>query len=110
MKWNFNKKRINRTVTTGDIFENFLEEFGLQKEFDLEKLVNMWSELTGNIISSHSKPDRVFKHTLFIKADHPIFSNDIDMMSRELLKKINNIFVNCQIKKIKVEIKKDFWR
>ncbi len=110
MKWNFNQKRTNKPVKSGDILSNFLKEFKLDNNFSVEYLRDIWPDITGVIISSHSRPDRIFNNTLFIKTDHSVFANDITMMSKIIIKKLYDKFSNCPVKGIKVEIKKDFWK
>ncbi|MBN1501388.1 MAG: DUF721 domain-containing protein [Spirochaetes bacterium] len=109
MKWRFNEKRKNKPLKTGDIISDFLKEFNLENNFSVEYLKDIWADITGEIISSHSRPDRIYHNTLFIKTDHSVFANDITMMSRIIIKKLHDKFSNCPVKAIKVEIKKDFW-
>lgn len=110
MKWKYNEKRMGRPVRSGNLISEFLKEFKLETMFDVETLKEMWPDITGNIIASHSAPDRIYEGVLFVKVDHPIFANDISMMSKMLLKKIHSLFKDCGIKYIKVEVKKDFYR
>jgi hypothetical protein len=75
----------------------------------MEKLRTIWNNLTGDIISTHSMPDRVFKHILFISVDHSIFANELSLMKNDILKGINIEFGFEAIKDIRISTKRLDW-
>lgn len=109
MKWRYNENRAGKPVKVSGLLGDFLKEFKLESRFTVESLKEVWEDICGNIIASHSIPDRIYQNVLFVKADHPVFANDLSMMSGMLLKKIHTMFSGCDIKYIKVEIKKDLY-
>ncbi|MGL4331798.1 MAG: DUF721 domain-containing protein [Bacteroidales bacterium] len=88
------------------LLSEFAKEINAGDLFTIEYIKQKWEEIAGNIIATHSYPDRIYGNVLFIQADHPVFSNDIGMMKKILLNKIREMNLDFEIRDIKVEIKK----
>jgi predicted nucleic acid-binding Zn ribbon protein len=109
MKFRVSEKRKNSTVTFEGILPDIIHEFQLEKSFTIEDLVTKWHTIVGDIISTHSKPDRIFKKILFIAADHSMYANEIMIAKDRILKVIHEEFPFQAIRDIKVEIKNIRW-
>jgi predicted nucleic acid-binding Zn ribbon protein len=109
MKFKIGEKRKNNTSSFDAILPDIIREYDLEKSFTIEELVSQWSGIVGDIISTHSKPDRIYKKILFIAADHPVYSNEIIMMKDRILHKIHDEFPFPVVRDIKVEIKTIRW-
>lgn len=109
MKFRVSEKRKNTIVSFDGILPDIIHEFELEKSFTIEDLVSKWHTIVGDIISTHSKPDRIFKKTLFIAADHPVYANEIMMAKDSIVKLLNEKFPFQTIRGIKVEIKAIRW-
>ncbi len=109
MKFRVNEKRKNTVVSFESILPDIIHEFELEKSFTIEDLVSQWHTIVGDIISTHSKPDRIFKKILFIAADHSVYANEIMMGKDGILKFIHEKFPLPSIRDIKVEIKAIRW-
>lgn len=109
MKFRSKDKRYNRTESFDKVLPDILKAAGLEKSFTIEAFRDIWSDVVGDIISTHSRPDRFFNDILFIAADHSIYANEIIMMKDSILKKLNDDFMILGIKKLKIEIKKIVW-
>jgi len=110
VKFRLQKKRISRTVHFETVLPDILKEFNLEKSFTIETIKSKWSDITGDIISTHTMPDRIFKGTLFVAVDHPVFANEVVMMKDLLIKKIRDEFSYTGIINVKAEVKKIRWR
>lgn len=113
MKFKFGKKKKERrgdTVNFAELLPGLINQFDIKKEFTIETLKTEWHNIAGDIMSTHTKPDRIMGGTLFVKADHPVFANELSMIQDTLLKKIEEELGTRVIKKIKVEIKKISWK
>ena len=64
----------------------------------------------GNILSSHSFPDRIFNKYLFINVDHSAYAGELSIHTADILKKIKNDYGDNFIKSVKFEVKKSRWR
>jgi predicted nucleic acid-binding Zn ribbon protein len=109
MKFRMGKKRTNGIISFETILPDIIHEYELEKSFTIEELTAQWSSIVGDIISTHSKPDRIFKKILFVNVDHSVFANEIIMMKDIILTKIHSELPFLTIKEIRVEIRKIRW-
>ena len=106
MKFRINIKR-NKVVTGfSNILPDIIDKYNITEDFNLESLKEVWNRIIGVTIGKHSYPNRIYKHTLFIEVDHPIFSNEIISYKKQILKKIKIAFPLSEISNIRTEIKK----
>jgi predicted nucleic acid-binding Zn ribbon protein len=109
MKFKIGQKRKNGMYSFDGILPDIIHEFELEKSFTIEELISKWFNIVGDIISTHSKPDRIYKKILFVAADHSVYSNEIIMMKDIILRQIHAEFPFQNIRDIKVEIKTIRW-
>ncbi|MDM7988268.1 MAG: DUF721 domain-containing protein [Smithella sp.] len=109
MKFKTGDKRKNGIFSFDSILPDIIHEFELEKSFTIEDLIAKWYTIVGDIISTHSKPDRIYKKILFVSADHSVYANEIIMMKDALVRKINEEFPFQAVHDIKVEIKNIRW-
>ena len=109
MKFRIGEHRKNGTCSFDSILPDIIHEFDLEKSFTIEELVSKWHSIVGDILSTHSKPDRIFKKILFIAVDHSMYGNEMMMMKDAIVHKIKSEFPYHVIRDIKVELKKIQW-
>jgi hypothetical protein len=109
MKFRIGKKRYNGLNSFENILPDIIHEFELEKSFTIEDLTAQWSSIVGDIISTHSKPDRIYKTVLIIGVDHSVYGNEIIIMKDSILQKIKNTLPFLLINDIRAEIKKIRW-
>ena len=106
MNFRFTDKRAAREISLEDLLLNVIDDYKICNEFALEDLRQSWSDIVGTILANHTKVDRIFKKTLFIIVDHPIYAQDVLMYKTSIMDKINELFGNNSIKSVKVDVKK----
>lgn len=106
MKFRIGNKRKNRTIGFNNVIPDIIKEFKIEESFIIENIRSVWSEITGNIIATHSNPDRIFKTILFVTVDHSVFANELIMMKDSIIEKIKEKIAVDLITNIKVEIRK----
>ncbi len=106
MKFKVGNKRENRIVEFNNILPDIFEELNLKDSFIIEKIRDMWEDIIGTILSTHTIPDRIFKKTLFVSVDHSVYANELILMKDIIVEKINSSVVPNLIKNVKVEMKK----
>ena len=109
MKFRIGRKEKKWAYSFDSILPDIIHEYELEKSFTIEELVSQWYSIVGDIISTHSKPDRIYKNILFVAADHSVYANEIIMMKDMILKKIKEEFPFQTIRDIRVEIKTIRW-
>ena len=108
MKFSLGRKRWRSVVSFGSILPEIINEFDLEKSFTIENLKAIWYNLVGDIISTHSMPERISRGVLYIAADHSVFANEIIMMKDSILCNINENFYHDAVKNIRVVVKKNW--
>src|SRR4030042_2472629 len=105
MKFKIGEKRKNGLYKFDGILPDIIHEFELEKSFTIEELISKWYTIVGDIISTHSKPDRIFKKILFVAGDHSVYAKEIIIMKDIILDQIHAAYPFKNISDIKVEIK-----
>ena len=109
MRFRIGEKRKSGVFSFEAILPDIFREFDLEKSFTIEMLQSKWSSIVGDIISTHSKPDRIYKKILFVAVDHAVYGNELVLMKDALIKKINVEFPYKAIRDLKTEIKRIQW-
>lgn len=98
--------RKTQTLCFSDFIPEIIKDLNIDDDFTVSALKDSWKNITGAILSVHTKPDRIFKKILFIASDHSMFSNEVMLMKNHIMKGIENTVGAGIITGIKVEIKK----
>ena len=93
-------------MSFNDIMKDVVRELNVENDFLVMLLKDNWEKIAGGIMAAHSFPDRIFKNILFVWADHSIYANEIVLMKKNILQKIDDIIGRNIIKTVKVEIKR----
>jgi len=109
MKFRFKEGRSNKTSAFSGLISSIISKFNLDESFLMESIRSDWPSLAGDLISTHSIPDRLFKGILFISADHSVYANEIIMMKNSILKGLHERYSAEVVRNIKVEIRKICW-
>jgi hypothetical protein len=109
MKFRVGEKRTNGLNSFVDLIPDIIHEYDLEKSFTIQELAAQWSSIVGDIISTHSKPDRILKKVLFVGVDHSVYANEIMIMKDTILKKIQTELPFLTLIDIRAEIKKIRW-
>ena len=113
MKFRVGENKVERfgsVVSFSNMLPSVTEKYDIKNSFTIETLRESWPTIVGTIMATHSYPDRLYKHTLFVIADHSIFSNELMMMKTNILKKMKNMFPNNPFGNMRVEVQKAKWR
>jgi len=110
LKFRFGEKRRNELVSFCDLVTDIMSDLEIKDSFIIEELKSKWSSYVGNILSTHSTPERIFNKNLFINVDHSAYAGELSIHSGEILKKIKNDYGENFIKAVKFEVKKSRWR
>ncbi len=110
MKFRFGENRKNTIITFGNIVAELMEDLDIKDSFIIQQLKEKWPTYVGNILSTHSFPDRIFNRYLFINVDHSAYAGELSIHTADILKKIKNDYGDNFIKAIKFEVKKSKWR
>ncbi len=109
MKFRFNTKRSKKITNIESLIPDIVSEFNIKDSFIIENIRSEWNNFVGEILSSHSIPDRIFKNILFITTDHSVYANELTMMKESILQQIREKVPAASVNTIKMEIKRLQW-
>jgi predicted nucleic acid-binding Zn ribbon protein len=109
MSFFINRKRKGKISDFHDIITSIIREYKIEKLFTIELLHTIWVEIVGDIMSTHSIPERIQKNILYIAVDHSIYANEIILMKDHVVKKIQERAPLYDIRDIRINVKKLQW-
>lgn len=94
------------------ITEDFWKQIFKESDFQdflsgrqIQEITNHWREIAGSGLAGHSKPNTINGQTLVIDVDHSIFAQQISLLQKMLLAKIQQL-TGLQFRKIQTKVRK----
>lgn len=109
MKFRIKSTRQREIKSFKALFPDILSDYDIEKIFSVESLASQWPEIVGDLLATHSKPDRIFKNVLFIAVDHSVYGNDLILMKDVILKKIISLYGQGLVRTVKTVVKPLKW-
>ncbi len=109
MKFRFMEKRSNRILSIDKVLESVARDFDFEESFLVSRVRELWPDIVGQVIATHSIPDRIYKRVLYVSVDHPVYSNEIIMIEDRIRERINDMLGFESFKKIRAEVKRIKW-
>lgn len=109
MKFKIKSARQGETKSFKSLFPDVLNDFNIEKLFTVEALVSQWPEIAGELLATHSIPDRIYKGVLFLAVDHSVYGNEIILMKDVILKKIASLYGKGLVRSVKTEVRPLKW-
>jgi predicted nucleic acid-binding Zn ribbon protein len=85
MKFRFNQKRFNGTVSISSLIPEAIRNLEVDEALTIDVIKSSWKGIVDDIIASHSVPERIFRDTLYISVDHTIYANELLLMKQLIL-------------------------
>ncbi len=105
MKFRLGRTRKGSLRSFSQILPEVTRDLELDDSLFIESLKGRWRTITGDIISTHSKPEKVSHGYLHVITDHQVYSNEIMLMKDSIIDVIKKQFPGKSIKGIRVNIK-----
>ena len=93
----------------GSVLPRLVKGLRIAKEFNTRQLFYHWESVVGRTIALHVRPVRLDFHTLYLKADAPVWANQLVFMQEELLQRINGFVAGRLVKEIRF-CREQFWK
>ena len=91
--------------TVRGVVEKVLKKYRLTGDLDAYKVFRLWPELVGERISTHARPVRIDKFTLFIEVDDPLWLTQLKYMKTDVLERIDTSIKAGVLKDVKFYLK-----
>ncbi len=86
------------------VINELISDLNIKKNIRKFNIFNHWSEIVGTDVAKRTKPIKIFKDTLIIKVANSVWANELSLMSRQILKKINDFVGEEVIKDLKFRL------
>lgn len=87
----------------GELIEEVLENEDLREPYVRVSLKEKWSEIAGDLLSSHLQVVSYQNKRLVLVAEDPGWSHQAELMKEDLKKSINNFFKTGVVEKIRIK-------
>jgi predicted nucleic acid-binding Zn ribbon protein len=105
MNFNLKKKRSGKTEPFTDLIRSYAQRYGWDELFAIELIKDEWENIVGTLLASHSIPVKISESSLIVNTDHPVYSNELSLMSVDVIEKINLKMGAVLINTLKIEHK-----
>lgn len=96
-------------LAIGKVLESIARDFDFKDSFLINRIRELWPDIVGRVIATHSIPDRIYKDVLYVSVDHPVYSNEIVMIEDRIRESVSDKLGFDSFKKIKAEVKRIKW-
>ncbi|MBM3701150.1 MAG: DUF721 domain-containing protein [Actinobacteria bacterium] len=98
------KKRPGGVTELGALINSFASDPKIKSKLKKFSIFNHWEEIAGKEIAAKTKPQKIFKGILYISVSSSTWANELSMMSRQLINKINDFAGEPFIKELRFKI------
>jgi predicted nucleic acid-binding Zn ribbon protein len=74
----------------GKILADVVRDLGLSKKLTEQRAVVEWADIVGRDVAEHARALRVDTGKLFVEVDSPVWSQELTLMKRNILRQIND--------------------
>ena len=85
----------------GTVLASLLQELGLGKKLKQYEAVRIWQEVVGERIAKVATPTKIINGILIVKVERSTWRNELSLMRREIIAKINAALKEEIVKDIK---------
>ena len=84
------------------VLQRFLRESGLESPLNQHRLVEIWPEVVGELVSKATDKIFISNQTLVVRITSPVLKNEIKMQSAALVRELNrrvgaNVIVDLKL-------------
>lgn len=79
-----------------DLLPQYLRSEGLETPILERRLLKMWDDVAGRVVARYTQEKAIRNQTLYVKISNPALRQDLSMMRKQLVSKLNTA-VGAQI-------------
>ncbi len=85
----------------GNTLQGMLKEMGIEKKINQYRILDMWQEIVGEQIASHTKADKIRDKVLHVKVKSMTWRTELMFQKSQILQRIADKVGNDLIKDIR---------
>ena len=74
----------------GKILADVIRDLGLSKKLSEQRAVIEWADIVGRRVAEHARAIKVDSGKLLVEVDSPVWSQELTLMKRNILREIND--------------------
>lgn len=104
VKDNYRRISPEDPIKSKSYFDQVLKRHHINLDSSESQIRLTWPLIAGESVAAVSECEKVVNGVLYLKCHHPAHATSIRMSSGELIKKVNSVFPDLKITKIRVRI------
>jgi predicted nucleic acid-binding Zn ribbon protein len=80
---------VRRAEPIGKVLRDVINDLGLAKKMSEQRAVTEWPEIVGPRVAEHARALRVSGGRLFVEVDSSVWSQELSLMKRRILREVN---------------------
>jgi predicted nucleic acid-binding Zn ribbon protein len=102
--YDMTKKKDSGPISVAELLKKFLDKSGIGEQIEAASVVPEWAERVGPAIAAVTTPMRVSQGTLIVGVRSSAWMNELKMMEREIISRINQGRTRGRIDKIRFQM------
>lgn len=82
-------KRDSNDQALGDVIKELLQQYNLEGKLKQARIIEAWPEVTGEMITRHTRDLYIKGRTLFVKLDSPALKNELSYSKSKIILELN---------------------
>ncbi|MGN0069148.1 MAG: DUF721 domain-containing protein [Prevotella sp.] len=78
-----------REQSIGNILNEYLRKEGLETPLRQKRLIDAWEKVVGHTVNDYTEDKFIKNQTLYVKITSPALRQDLSMMRKQLVKRLN---------------------
>jgi predicted nucleic acid-binding Zn ribbon protein len=95
------KTKSKAAEELGSVINKIVSDSDIGKKIKKFNIFNHWPEIVGNDIGNKTKPEKLLRQTLYISVTSSTWANELNLMSGQLIKKINDFVGETVVKELR---------
>jgi predicted nucleic acid-binding Zn ribbon protein len=95
---------MSQVEDIGSVLKYYVAKSEIGKKLKRYRIFNHWPEIVGREISNKTNPEKLIRGILYISVASSTWANEMSMMSRKLVEKINNYIGEDIVKELRFKI------
>ena len=80
---------MRRAERIGEVLLKVISDLGLAKKMSEQRAVTEWPDIVGPRVAEHARALRVTGGRLFVEVDSSVWSQELSLMKRRILREVN---------------------
>jgi len=95
------RTRSRSAEELGSVINKIVSDSDIDRKIKKFNIFNHWSDIVGSDIGNKTTPQKLLRQTLYISVTSSTWANELNLMSGQLIKKINDFVGEAVVKDLR---------